>query len=119
MAAADHAKAVRTGEIAGGRQFGDGLLAGIDEIGIFLSLIGERSHAEHTVLALKLNAHAGRDIIGDKGGNTDAKIDVKTVLQFLCGPFGHLIACPGHLSSPRLLRQDADGSSVVQYVWRD
>jgi hypothetical protein len=52
------AKLNRRREIARRRQLGDGLLAGIDEIGILLALIGEGAHAEHAVLALQLHGHA-------------------------------------------------------------
>src|SRR5580698_556085 len=96
MAAADHAERIRRVEIARGRQLGDGLLAGIDEIGIFVALVGERAEAEHAVLRLQLHAHPGRDVVRHQGRNTDAEIDVEAVLQFLGGAFGHLVAGPGH-----------------------
>ncbi len=50
MAAADHAERGGAVEKAALGQFGDGLLAGIDQVGINLVLIRERPHAEHAVL---------------------------------------------------------------------
>ena len=49
------------GEVAGLRQLGDGLLAGVDQVGVLLALERERPHAEHAVLALErhLDALAG------------------------------------------------------------
>jgi hypothetical protein len=58
MPAADHRERIGAGEIAGRRQLRDGLLAGVDEVGILLALERERAHAEHAVLALQLHPHA-------------------------------------------------------------
>ena len=52
VTATDHAEGLRAIEIARRRQLGDGLLAGVDQIGVFLALERERAHAEHAVLAL-------------------------------------------------------------------
>ena len=100
VTAADHGERVSRIEIARGRQLGDGLLAGIDEIGIFLTLEREWPGAEHAVLRLQLHTHAVGNVIRHQGGNTDAEIDVKTVAQLFRGAFGHLIATPGHHTSP-------------------
>src|SRR6266536_4178534 len=101
MAAAHHAEGIGAGEIAGRRQFGDRLLAGVDEVGVFLALIRERPHAEHAVLALQADVDAGRDVVGDQRRNADAEIDVVAVAQFLGGARRHLFAGPGHqISTP-------------------
>src|SRR5690606_30450 len=96
MTSADHAKAVRTGKEAGFWQHGNGLLAGIDEVSVFLALIGKWAHAEHAILALQAHIHAFGDVIGHKRRNADAEIDVKAVLQLARRAGGHLIAGPGH-----------------------
>src|SRR5262249_34135235 len=98
--AADHREAVGGGEIARGGEFGDGLLARVDEVGVLLALVGERAKAEHAVLALQLHAHALRNVIRHQRRDTDAEIDVEAVAQLLRGPFGHLLAGPGHQTSP-------------------
>ena len=84
------------GEIAGRRQFADRLLAGVDEVGVFLALIGERSHAEHAVLALQADVDAVGDVVRDQRRNADAEIDVVAVAQLLGGAGSHLFAGPGH-----------------------
>src|SRR4051812_12687640 len=99
MAAAHHAERIGGGEIAGRRQFAHGLLAGVDEVGVFLALIGERPHAEHAVLALQVHVDAVGDIVRDQRRNADAEIDVIAVAQFLGRARGHLFAGPGHQTS--------------------
>jgi hypothetical protein len=96
VAAADHRERLGGGEIARGRQFGYGLLAGIDQVGILLALIGKRTKAEHAVFALQLNAHPLRNVVRHQRRDADTEIDVESVAQFLGGPFGHLIASPRH-----------------------
>src|SRR5262249_38482096 len=86
-------------EIARGRDLGDGLLAGIDEVGVLFALVGEGPKAEHAVLALQLHAHALRDVVRHQRGNTDAEIDAEAVAQLPGGALGHLIASPGHQTS--------------------
>ena len=76
------------------RQFADGLLAGVDEVGIFLALIGKGANAKHAVFALQRYGHARRNIVGHQRRNADAQIDVKAILQFARGAGGHFIAGP-------------------------
>src|SRR5262249_41579808 len=99
VSAADHGEAVGGGKKARGRDFGDRLLAGIDEIGVLFALVGERTEAQHAVLALQLHAHAVRNVVRDQRRYADAEIDVETVTQLLGGAFGHLLAGPGHHTS--------------------
>src|ERR1700737_3426886 len=99
MSAAHHAERIGAREIAGGRQFGDGLLAGVDQIGVFLALIRKRSHAEHAVLALQLDIDAFGDVVRNQRRNADAEIDVISVAQLLRGTGSHLVAGPGHQTS--------------------
>src|SRR3954471_821329 len=99
MAAAHHGEGIGGGEIAGRRQFADGLLAGVDQVGVFLALVRERPHAEHAVLALQHNIHSVRNVVRHQRRNPDAEIDVIAVAQFLCRARGHLIAVPWHQTS--------------------
>src|ERR1700709_1403665 len=99
MAAAHHAEGVGAGEIAGGRQFAHRLLAGVDQVGVFLALERKRPHAEHAVLALQDDVHAVGNIVRHQRRNPDAEVDVIAVAQFLGRARGHLIAGPGHQTS--------------------
>ena len=60
----------------------------------------ERAHAQHAVFGLQGHMHAVGDVVGDQRRNADAEVDIEAVAQFLRGACGHLVACPGHLSSP-------------------
>ena len=82
------------------RQFGDGLLAGIDQVGIFLARIGEGAHAQHAVLALQRHFQARRNIVGHQGRDADAQIDIEAVFQFARGAGGDVFAGPGHHTPP-------------------
>src|SRR6266516_903215 len=97
--APDHGEAVGGRKIAGGRDLGDRLLVGVDEVRILLAFIRERTESEHAVLALQLHAHPRRDVVGNKRRDADTEIDVKAVAQLLGGAFGHLLAGPGHQTS--------------------
>ena len=99
MAAADHREAVGRGEVAGGRQLRDSLLAGVDQVRIFIALEGEGAHAEHAVLALQLHVDAVRDEVRHQRRNADAELDVVAVAQLLGGAGGHLFAGPSHVCS--------------------
>ena len=100
VAATDHRKRIRAGEKRCARQRGDGLLAGIDQIGIDRIGARKRPHAEHAVFRLQGHVHAIGDVVRHQRRNADAEIDIETIAQFLsCAP-GHLFACPGHLNPP-------------------
>ena len=81
------------------RKFADRLLTGIDQIGIFLTGIGEWSDAEHAVLALQRYVHAVRNVVGHQRRDADAKVDVISVFQFLGRAGGHLVAIPAHYAA--------------------
>src|SRR3954468_4357339 len=53
MPAADHREAGGAVEKAGLRKLADRLFAGVDEVGIYLVIIGERSDAQHSIFALQ------------------------------------------------------------------
>ncbi|MNF89542.1 hypothetical protein D3C84_720710 [compost metagenome] len=96
VAAADHGKTLGAVEEAAAGQCGDGLLAGVDEIGIELLFAGEGAYAEQAVLALQPHLHAVRDVVGHQGRQADPQVDVEAVLQLLCGALRHLFTGPGH-----------------------
>ncbi|MEO0061448.1 MAG: hypothetical protein RLZZ08_8 [Pseudomonadota bacterium] len=94
MPAADHGEAGGAVKIGTAGQFADRLLAGVDQVGVDLVVIGERADAQHAVFALQGHVHAGGDVVCHKCGDADAKVDVKAILQFLRGALGHLVAAP-------------------------
>ena len=96
MAAADHRKAGRAVEEARSRQRGDGLLAGVDQVGVFLALKREWAHAEHAVFRLQRHVDAFGDEVRDQRRDADAEVHIETVFKFLCGACRHLVTCPGH-----------------------
>ena len=106
MAAADHAEAGSAVEIAGLRKLADRLLAGVDQVRIDLVVIGKRADAEHPVLALKRDLHAGRDVVGDQRRDADPEIDVIAVAQLLGGAGGHPVAIPRHQAASLFDRYD-------------
>ena len=97
LAAPDHRKALGAVEIGRVGQRRDGLLAGIDQIGVNLILCWEGANAQHPVFGLQGDMHAFGNVIGHQRGNADAKIDIHTILQFLRRARGHLVTVPGHL----------------------
>jgi hypothetical protein len=94
MAASDHGEALGAREEAGGRQLCDRLLARIDQVGVLLALVGEGAGAQHAVFALKGDAHAWRDVVGDQGRDADPQVHVEAVLQLRGGERRHLVAGP-------------------------
>ena len=63
----------------------DGLLAGVDQVGVDLVLGRERADAEQAVLALQPDVDVGADEVGHQRRQADAEVDVEAVLQFLRG----------------------------------
>lgn len=83
MAAADHPKRISGAKVAGARNFGDRLLASVDQVGINLAFERERTHAEHAVFALKHHIHPFWNVVGDQSRNPDSKIHVVPVAELL------------------------------------
>src|SRR5580658_247627 len=82
MAAANHGERIGGRKINGAGTFGDGLLAGVDQVRIDFGIEWIGAHAEHAVFGLQDDVHAGWDKIGHQRGHTDAEIDVIAVSQF-------------------------------------
>ena len=92
MPAADHGEGVGAGKEARAGDGGDGLLAGVDEIGINVILGGKRSETENAVLGLEDHFHARRDVVRNERRHPDAEVDVIAVAKLLRGAFHDLIA---------------------------
>jgi hypothetical protein len=96
--AADHGEALCTVEHAAARDDGDRLLAGVDDLGVFLALEGIGAHAEQPVLAVQQDLHALGHVVGHQGRNTDAQVHDESVLKFPGRSLGHLFAGARHRS---------------------
>jgi hypothetical protein len=59
-----------------------GLLAGIDEVRILLTLDRIGPYAKHAIFALQNYVHPGRNMIGHQGGHADTEIHIESVAQF-------------------------------------
>src|SRR5437899_350638 len=75
MAATHHREAVGMVEVRAARQQGDRLLAGIDQVVVFLAFGGRGAHAEDPVLAVQDDFAADGKVIGNERGLADAEID--------------------------------------------
>ncbi len=96
MPAADHREAVAARKIGRRVELADGLLAGVDQVGIDLVGIRKRPDPEHAILGLQGDRHSLGDIIGHQRRNANAEIDVIAILQLARRARRHLIAVPGH-----------------------
>ena len=94
LAAANHSKGGCAVKISGLRQFGNRLLARVDQIRIHLIFGWKRSHAEHAVFRLQGHLNPLGDIVGHKRWNPNAQIHIGAIFQLLRGPRGHLVAVP-------------------------
>src|SRR5690606_10390402 len=79
VAATHHAEAVGVMEIGAARQQGDGLLAGIDQVVVFLTLGRGFAHAQNAVLTVQDDFAVGGKVVGNQGGHADAQVHVRTV----------------------------------------
>ncbi len=96
MAATDHGERLRRIEDRGTAAGGDGLLAGVDHVGIDGAFSGEFAHAEQAVFRLQHHIHVGGYVVGHQGRNADAQVDVVAVLQFTGDALRHLFAGQCH-----------------------
>ena len=100
MPAADHPEGLRGIEERTSRQLRNRLLAGIDQIGVFLALIRKGAKTQHAVFALQLHIEASGHVIGDQRRDANAKVHIEAIFQFARRTSGHFIAVPGHGFSP-------------------
>jgi hypothetical protein len=99
LAAADHREAVMAAEDGRALDGGDGLLAGIDQVGVDLVRGRERAYAQHAVFRLQPHFLVAGEI-GHQRRDADAEVHVKTVFEFLGGTRRHLVLGPGHIKLP-------------------
>ena len=94
LATANHPKRSCAVEISGLWQFGNSLLAGVDQIRVNLIFGWKRTHAQHAIFRLQGDLNPLWDIIGNERWDTNAQIHIGAIFQFLRGPRGHLVAVP-------------------------
>ncbi len=82
VTAANHGERIGARKIRSAGKFADRFLAGVDEVSIFLPFDRVRSDAQHAVLTLQDDVHAGGNVVGDEGGQPDAEVHVEPVAQF-------------------------------------
>src|SRR5438128_1577910 len=88
------------------------LLAGVDEIRIFLARRRRGSHAEEAVLAVKKDLLVLREVVGDERRQTDAEVDVRAFGNVARETSRELVACPagnGHAFTAFTMRSRRDG----------
>ena len=91
VAATDHGErggAVEEDRPGPGR---DGLLAGVDQVGVFVALLREGPHAEDAVFTLEFHLHAGRNVVGHQGRDADAQVHIPPVLNLLRDALGDAV----------------------------
>mgnify|MGYP000941351450 CR=1 FL=1 len=96
VAAAHHRERVGVVEERAAGQFGDGLLAGVDQVVVFLALGRRGAHAQHAVLGVQDDFAVGRQVVGHQRRQADAEVDVPAVLELARGARGHLVAGERH-----------------------
>jgi hypothetical protein len=96
VAAADHGEAGGAVEEAAAGQDGDGLFAGVDDLGIFFALVGEGAHAQQTVFGVQPDRDALGQVVGHQGGDADAEVDGVTVFELGRRAGGHFFAGARH-----------------------
>ena len=79
VAAANHAERKCGIEERRAGQYRYRLLAGVDQIGIFLAFVRIGAHAEDAVLALQRHGDAGGHVVRNQRRQTDAEVDVLSV----------------------------------------
>ena len=100
VAAANHGERIGAGEKGRAGHRRDGLLAGVDQVGVHLVFGRKRADAEQAVLGLQRDVHAFGNVIGHQRRDADAEIDVVAVAQFLRGALRHQLADRDFLFSP-------------------
>lgn len=91
-AGADHAEALLGAETAGPRVQGDGLLAGVDQVGVLLALDRVGPQAENAVFGLQLHLDRRVDEAGREHGHADAQVGVHAILELQGGALDDALA---------------------------
>lgn len=95
--ATDHGKGVVAREQGGTGQQSNGLLAGVDQIGVLLTGLGEGTKAQDTILTLQVDSDTLLEVVAGKHGHTDAQVDVHAVLELLGGTANNLLTATDSL----------------------
>ena len=92
VAAADHAERLGAVEGAAAGHDGDGLFAGVDDVGVDFFFGWVWTHAEQTVLAVDPDLGRGVQVGWREGRHAYAEVDVHAVLELLGGASGDALA---------------------------
>ena len=84
------------------RTHGDGLLAGVDQVGVDGVVGGVGAETEDAVLGLQHDLDVVGHVVGHEGRQADAEVDVGAVLELGGGAGGHLLTGPAHAATSRL-----------------
>src|SRR5207344_2952695 len=90
--AAHHRERIAVMKIRTAREQRHGLLAGVDEVGVFTSGCGRRPHAEQAVFALQKDLAVLGQLIGHHRRQTDAEVYVRALGNIARNTLCHLIA---------------------------
>ena len=96
LPAADHPERRGRVEVRRAPAHGDGLLAGVDEVGVDGVVGGVGADAEDAVLRLQDDLDVVGHVVGHEGRQADAEVDVGAVLELGGGPGGHLLTGQRH-----------------------
>ena len=76
------------------------LLAGVDQVGVFLARRRRRAHAEEAVLAVQEDLAVLRQMVGDQRRQADAEVDVRAFGDVARDARGHLVAAERFIAGP-------------------
>ena len=91
VAAAHHGKAVGVVKVSAACQHGHRLLAGVDQVIVFMPGSWCRAHAQNAVFAVQYHFNAGRQVVGHQRGHADAQVDIGAVVNVLRHALGELL----------------------------
>jgi hypothetical protein len=84
-------KAVGMVKVSAARQHGDGLLAGVDQVIVFIARGRRRAHAQNAVFTVQYHFNAGRQVVGHQRGHADAQVHIRAVVNVLRHALGELL----------------------------
>ena len=96
MPTTDHSKARSAVEIGRLWKLANRLLARIDQVSILFARKRERADTQHAVFRLQRHFDTLGDVVRDQSRNTNAKVHIISVAQFLRRAGGHVITGPAH-----------------------
>lgn len=102
-ATADHAEALLAAKDGGTGLERDRLLARVDEVGIFLALLGIGSQTQNAVLGLELDLNLGANEARSEHRHADAEVGVHAVLELLGGTSDNELTLGGSVAAAERL----------------